>query len=82
IIQLDSELDKDLLLVAQWTVIDTQDSKTIMIKRSEFRHPIIPQNYSGLVKTLSIACGSLSKEIADELEPILNAKKEAQKSKE
>jgi len=82
IIQLDSELDKDLLLVAQWTVIDIQDSKTIMIKRSEFRHPVIPQNYSGLAKTLSIACATLSKEIAEELEPILNAKKDAQKSKE
>ncbi|MFH1061924.1 MAG: PqiC family protein [Candidatus Omnitrophota bacterium] len=82
IIQLDSELDKDLFLAAQWMVIDTKDSKTIMLKRSEFRQPIIPHNYSGLAKTLSIACASLSKEIAGELEPILNAKTDVQNSKE
>ncbi|MBU1044606.1 MAG: PqiC family protein [Candidatus Omnitrophica bacterium] len=75
IIQLDSELDKDMFLVAQWMVIDPKDSKTIMIKRSEFRHPVIPQNYSGLAKTLSIACASLSSEIAVELEAILKAKR-------
>lgn len=72
IIQLDSELDKDLFLVSQWLVIDAQNAKTIIIKRSEFRQPIIPQNYSGLVKTLSTACASLSSEIAEalaELEP-------------
>jgi hypothetical protein len=67
IIQLDSELDKDLFLVAQWQVIDPQDSKTMIIKRSEFRQPIIPQNYSGLAKTLSTACASLSSEIAEAL---------------
>ncbi|MFH2137319.1 MAG: PqiC family protein [Candidatus Omnitrophota bacterium] len=82
IIQLDSELDKDLFLAAQWIVIDTQNSKTMIIKRTESRHPIIPQNYSGLAKTLSIACASLSKEIAGELESILKAKKDTQGAEE
>jgi uncharacterized lipoprotein YmbA len=67
IVQLDSELDRDLFLVAQWQVIDVQNTKTLIIKRSEFRQPIIPQNYSGLVKTLSTACASLSSEIAEAL---------------
>ena len=67
IVQLDSELDKDLFFVVQWTVIDAQNAKTMIIKRSEFRQPIIPQNYPGLVKTLSIACASLSSEIAEAL---------------
>jgi hypothetical protein len=67
IVQLDSELDKDLFLVAQWLVIGTQDANTMIIKSSEFRQPIIPQNYSGLAKTLSMACASLSSEIADAL---------------
>lgn len=82
IIRFDSELDKDLLLVAQWMVIDVQDSETLTIKRSEFRKSIIPQTYSGLAKTLSSACVSLSKEIAEELELILNEKKDVQKLKE
>ncbi len=70
IVQLDSQLDKDLFLVAQWMVIDAQNTKTIIIKRSEFRQPIMPQNYSGLAKTLSMACALLSSEIAEELAAI------------
>jgi uncharacterized lipoprotein YmbA len=70
IVQLDSELDKDLLFVAQWLIIDTQNFKTMMMKRSEFRQPIIPQNYSGLAKTLSTVCRLLSSEIAEALATI------------
>ena len=67
VVQLDNELDKDMHFVVQWTVIDVQNSKTVIIKRSEFRQPIIPQNYSGLAKTLSTACASLSGQIAQAL---------------
>jgi len=67
IVKLDSELDKDLVLVAQWLIIDAEHSKTMIIKRSELRQPILPQNYSGLVKTLSMACASLSSDIAEAL---------------
>jgi len=67
IVQLDSELDKNLFLVAQWLVIDAENSKTLVMKRSEFRQPIIPQNYSGLAKTLSTVCASLTSEIASAL---------------
>jgi len=67
IVQLNSNLDKDLFLVAQWLVIDVKNAKTLIIKRSEFRQSIIPQNYSGLAKTLSMACASLSSEIAEAL---------------
>lgn len=72
IVQLTSELDGDLLLVAQWLIIDTQNSKTLLMKRSEFRQPIIPQNYSGLAQTLSNACASLSSEIAGALAKLEN----------
>jgi len=67
IIQLDSKLDGDMFLVVQWLVIDVQNMKTMIIKRSEFRQSIIPQDYSGLAKTLSMACASLSSEIAESL---------------
>jgi len=67
IIQLDSDLDKDMFLVAQWLVIDVKNAKTMIIKRSEFRQSIVPQNYSGLVKALSMTCASLSSEIAETL---------------
>lgn len=67
IVQLDSELDREMSFVVQWTVIDVQNSKTVIIKRSEFHQPIIPQNYSGLAKTLSTVCAALSSEIAQAL---------------
>lgn len=67
ILQLTSELDGNLFLATQWLIIDTQNSKTMLIKRSEFRQPIIPQNYIGLAKTLSTVCASLSQEIAQAL---------------
>jgi uncharacterized protein len=67
IVQLDSELDKDLFLVAQWQVIDARTTKTVIIKRSELRQPIIPQDYPGLAKALSTACASLSSAIAEAL---------------
>lgn len=67
IIQMDSELEKDLFLVAQWLIIDTQNAKTIFAKRSEFRQPVIPHNYSGLAQTLSSVCTSLSSEISKAL---------------
>ena len=75
VVQLDSELDKDMFFVVQWTVIDVQNSKTVIIKRSEFRQPIIPQNYSGLAKTLSTACASLSSQIAQALGTLKKRKK-------
>jgi uncharacterized protein len=67
VIQLDSELDRGMFLAVQWTVIDLQNSKTVMIKRSEFHRPIVPQNYSGLAQTLSSECASLSSQIAGAL---------------
>jgi uncharacterized protein len=70
IVQLDSQLDGDMLLVVQWTIIDVQKSKTMMMKRSEFRTAIVPQNYLGLAKTLSTACASLSSQIAEALASI------------
>jgi len=63
VVQLDSQLDRDMFLVMQWTVIDVQHSKTVIIKRSEFRKAIVPQDYSGLAKTLSAACASLSSQM-------------------
>ena len=74
VVQLNSELDRDMFLVAQWTIIDVQNSKVMMIKKSKFRRPIMPQNYSGLVQTLSHECASLSGQIADTLGTLQAAK--------
>jgi len=67
VIQLDSEFDRDMFLAVQWTVIDVQNSKVVIMKRSEFHKAIIPPNYTGLAQTLSTACASLSSQIAQAL---------------
>lgn len=70
IVQLEGELAEDLILSVQWSVFDIDKKKMAIIKRTEFRQAISPHNYSGLVKTLSAACASLSSEIAGELESL------------
>lgn len=67
VVQMDCVLDKDLSLVVQWQLVDLQNTKTIVIRRSEFREPVTPPTYSGLVKAMSTACASLSRAIAEEL---------------
>jgi uncharacterized lipoprotein YmbA len=67
IVQLDSELGGQMHLVAQWSIIDVQNAKTVVMKKSEFCQPITPQDYFGLAKTLSTACASLSSDIAGAL---------------
>jgi len=65
VVQLESELEKDMFFAVQWSIFDIDKKKMVLIKRSEFRQSISPHNYSGLVKTLSAACASLSSEIAE-----------------
>lgn len=67
VIKLESQLDKDLFLVVQWSVLNAQTNKAMLMKRSEFRQPIEPHNYAGLTKTLSAECVELSREIAKAL---------------
>ena len=74
VVQLDSELNGDMFFVVQWMIIDLPNSKTVMIKRSEFRQPIIPQNYAGMAQTLSTACASLSGQIAEAFEKLQEKK--------
>lgn len=72
VLQLESQLDKDLFFVAQWSVIDVQKKKMVLIKKSEFRQPIDPHDYAGLVEALSAASASLSGEIAAALAALAN----------
>jgi len=67
VVQLDSELDKNMFFAVQWMIIDVTNAKAVIIKRSEFRTAIMPQDYTGIAKTLSAACASLSSQIAKAL---------------
>ncbi|MFH1889245.1 MAG: PqiC family protein [Candidatus Omnitrophota bacterium] len=67
IVQLESELDKDLFIAIQWSIFDVQNTKMLFTKRLELSRPINPHNYAGMVQALSDACVSLSSEIAREV---------------
>ncbi len=67
VIQLDSQLEKDMIFTAQWSIIDAKSRKLLLTKRTQLSEPINPHNYSGLSKALGVVCFSLSKEIAENL---------------
>ena len=71
VVQLESQLDKDVFLTAQWTIIDSKTKKMLLTKRSQIRQVINPHTYSGLTLALSRACALLSNEIAENLSKLL-----------
>lgn len=72
VVRLDIELNKDMVLEIQWSIIDSRSKKMILTKRSEMREAIAPHNYFGVSKALSSACAELSREIAGSLASITN----------
>jgi hypothetical protein len=71
VVKLENRLDKDVLFVAQWTVINSKTKTMLLTKRSEIRQAISLHTYSGLTQALSKACTSLSIEIAENLSRLL-----------
>lgn len=71
VVRLECRLDKDVSLAVQWSVIDLENKRMVLTKRSEFSRPIDPRNYAGLVKTLSLECAELSGEIAESLSSLV-----------
>jgi len=67
VFRLDGELEKELVLTAQWTIVDAKNRKMLLTKRAQFIQPINPHNYFGLSRALSAVTVSLAKEIARDL---------------
>lgn len=72
VIQLDCKLDSDVVLLAQWSVLDAQEKKMLLSRRSEYRKPVKTRDYPGLVQAVSVICESLSREIAQTLTQLPN----------
>ena len=79
VVRIDSELDKDLFFIAQWSIVDLKDKKMVFTKRAELRQPILPHSYPGLIDALNSAVASLSTDIAGEL---VSLAKQGDKKKE
>lgn len=73
--QLQINLKKDLMLVAQWSIIEADTRKMLFTKRSEVVVQVVPHNYSGLADALSKAVDSLTVEIAENLSILANQPK-------
>ncbi|MFA6349961.1 MAG: PqiC family protein [Candidatus Omnitrophota bacterium] len=67
IIKIESDLDKDLELVAQWSIFDLNIRELIFTKRTQLFEPVQPNDYFGLNQALSSAVTKLSIEIAQKL---------------
>ncbi|MCX5698430.1 MAG: PqiC family protein [Candidatus Omnitrophica bacterium] len=74
VVQLESQLDKDIFFAVQWTIIDSKTKEMLLTKRSQIRQAINPHTYSGLAQALSRACTLLSGEIAEDLSKLSKAK--------
>jgi uncharacterized lipoprotein YmbA len=72
VVQLESQMDKDILLTVQWTIVDAKTKKMLLTKRSQIRQGINPHTYSGLTQALSRACTLLSSELAENLAMLSN----------
>lgn len=70
VVQLESQLDKEVSLVAQWTIIDSKTKEMLLTKRSQIDQAIDPHTYAGLAQALSKAGSLLSAEMAESLEKI------------
>ena len=64
IILLDCRLSGEALLRIQWSILDAQKTKIVFSTRSDYRSPVKPHNYAGLVQAISGVCESVSRGIA------------------
>jgi hypothetical protein len=65
--RLECQLDGELVLAAQWSVINPAEEKGALMKKSLFRRAIVPHDYRALAGALGAVWESLSAEIAGEL---------------
>ncbi|MDD5432649.1 MAG: PqiC family protein [Candidatus Omnitrophica bacterium] len=75
VINIEADPEKELIFTVQWSVIDLRNKEKVFTKRSEFRHPVSPNNYMGLVQALSSACVDLSRDIAIDLVSLIDKRK-------
>ena len=76
VMQLENQLDQDVLLATQWTIINSKTKEMLLTKRSLIRQAVNPHTYSGLALALSRAGTLLSNEIGENLAKITVKSKE------
>lgn len=64
VIQLECRPDAEVTLAMQWSVLDARTKGVLVTRRSVFREPAQGSGYPALVRALSAACASASREFA------------------
>ncbi|MFA4992860.1 MAG: PqiC family protein [Candidatus Omnitrophota bacterium] len=67
IVELDVNMSKDLVLTAQWSILDLKTKSPVFSKRSLLIEDVNPHNYSGVVAALNTVLSKISIEIGQEL---------------
>lgn len=68
--QIDVDLEKDLVLVVRWSVLDLKNKSLVLSRRTVLKEPVKPSNYSGVAAALSSVLRRLSNEIIRELSQV------------
>jgi hypothetical protein len=68
--QIDVDLEKDLVLVVRWSVLDIKNKSLFLSRRTVLKEPVKPSNYSGVAAALSSVLRRLSNEIILELSQV------------
>ncbi|MDD5128263.1 MAG: PqiC family protein [Candidatus Omnitrophica bacterium] len=67
VVELDVNMNKELVLTAQWSILDLKNKNLAFSKRSVLMEDVKPHHYSGVVMALNAALSKISIEIGQEL---------------
>ncbi len=70
VMQIDIELEKDLIFVVRWSVLDLKNKSLVFSRRTVLKEPVKPSNYSGVASALSSVLRRLGNEIIQELSQV------------
>ena len=67
VIRMDGALGGDATLMARWLILEKDDRKVLLNRKSTFQEPTGTRDYKALVAAMSRTIASLSEEIAEEI---------------
>ncbi|MDD5254514.1 MAG: PqiC family protein [Candidatus Omnitrophica bacterium] len=67
VIELESRLDAEVMMLAQWSILDKEDKRLLFTKRAEYRQAAEPRGYPGIIRALSGICDTAARDIAETL---------------
>jgi uncharacterized lipoprotein YmbA len=73
VIRMDGALGGDATLMARWLILEKDDRKVLLNRKSTFEEPTGTRDYEALVAAMSRAIASLSEEIAGDIKSLISA---------